>query len=462
LSATSLAGARVLKKLPVKGALLLVTLLGLTSLSVGISDAATIVPWACSQRSSVNSPVDTREAEGPAGCIAVPSGLVSWWPGDGTAMDAMNRNDGTQIGDVTYIAGQVDQAFHLSGSGEIIIPDSASLNPTVQITIEAWVKPVFEGRGIYSDVDVVLGKPSLAPEDLKGYQLSLLMDPSFPWCGATGAVPLGTIQLAINVGGSIQCLVTSNQVPDDNMFHHVAGTYDGSAMRIYLDGIMISEVPVSGAIVPSSSNAHIGVRPNPDLGARADIDEVGLYDRALSSDEVQAIFNAGGLGRCKQDVATVQIVASRNFAYSEILARPIRVNVTVANQGSAAEMFTVTARSNSTLIGSETVTLAAGEMFTIAYDWNTTLAPRGDYVISAESSRVSGEVNVSNNLLTMSGGFEIRKTGDVDGDGDVDIDDLILVWTNQFTPNIPSYYDIDNDEDVDLDDLITTWQHQFT
>ena len=48
---------------------------------------------------------------------------------------------------------------------------------------------------------------------------------------------------------------------------------------------------------------------------------------------------------------------------------------------------------------------------------------------------------------------------DVDGDGDVDIDDLIQTFLNQFTTNLQN--DVDNDGDVDIDDLITTFLHQF-
>lgn len=75
---------------------------------------------------------------------------------------------------------------------------------------------------------------------------------------------------------------------------------------------------------------------------------------------------------------------------------------------------------------------------------------------------MQGETNLGNNDLTMKTTFEVRKAGDVDGDGAVDISDLILVWQHQFTVGNPNYYDINNDGAVDITDLILTWQHQFT
>ncbi len=75
---------------------------------------------------------------------------------------------------------------------------------------------------------------------------------------------------------------------------------------------------------------------------------------------------------------------------------------------------------------------------------------------------MAGEQNLANNNLAMSGMFQVRKGGDVDGDEAVDIGDLTLVWRNQFTTSLPSPYDINNDRAVDITDLIITWQRQFT
>jgi len=46
-------------------------------------------------------------------CVQPPSGLVSWWPGDGNALDIVGPNNGSLVGGVTFSTGKVDQAFSL-------------------------------------------------------------------------------------------------------------------------------------------------------------------------------------------------------------------------------------------------------------------------------------------------------------------------------------------------------------
>ncbi len=166
------------------------------------------------------------------------------------------------------------------------------------------------------------------------------------------------------------------------------------------------------------------------------------------------------------DVAVTSVVASRNFAYNGVASFPIKVNATVANFGASSENVTVSAYYNSTQIGGssggQNVTLAAGASAVVTFNWYANFTGVGNYTISGLASPVAGEKNLANNNLAMSGMFQVRKGGDVDGDGAVDIGDLILVWRNQFTTSLPSPYDINNDGAVDITDLIITWQHQFT
>src|SRR5262249_24109805 len=68
-------------------------------------------------------------------------GLVSWWRGEGNAIDAVGGNNGTLVGGVTYAAGKVGQAFSFNGTDQVQVPSAANLNLTSALTLEAWIDP---------------------------------------------------------------------------------------------------------------------------------------------------------------------------------------------------------------------------------------------------------------------------------------------------------------------------------
>jgi opacity protein-like surface antigen len=73
-------------------------------------------------------------------CVQPPAGLVSWWPGDGSADDIANGNDGTLQKGTTFAQGMVGQAFSLDGVDDYVqVPHHPSLNPASALTIEAWI-----------------------------------------------------------------------------------------------------------------------------------------------------------------------------------------------------------------------------------------------------------------------------------------------------------------------------------
>ncbi len=203
-----------------------------------------------------------------------------------------------------------------------------------------------------------------------------------------------------------------------------------------------------------------GISTNPALVANVAFGyaHVVWEDNTPGNDDV--LFRAGAIG--VHDVAVSAMTVSRAFAYVGIPALPVKFNVTVVNLGSFVESFSVALKANTTVISAQQVmSLASGASRVLTFSWDTSSVARGKYVTSATAT-LAGDANTSNNVYTMPGFFDARKAGDVDGDGAVSIDDLILVFQHQFTTIFPSFYDIDNDGDVDIDDLVITFSHQFT
>lgn len=98
----------------------------------------------------------------------------------------------------------------------------------------------------------------------------------------------------LRMGGVLRH-IRVNGVLQVGVFHHVAGTFDGSTMRLYLDGVEVGSLPVSGTIAPPT---FINLS-SPFETLDGLLDEVEFYDRALTAQEIAAIFAAGEAGKCK-------------------------------------------------------------------------------------------------------------------------------------------------------------------
>src|SRR5689334_3178680 len=72
-------------------------------------------------------------------CVAPPSGMVSWWPGDGNANDIQGSNNGTLQNGATFAAGKVGQSFSFDGVDDFVnIPDAPSLDLLTAGTVSVW------------------------------------------------------------------------------------------------------------------------------------------------------------------------------------------------------------------------------------------------------------------------------------------------------------------------------------
>ena len=89
----------------------------------------------------------------------------------------------------------------------------------------------------------------------------------------------------------------------DGMWHHVAGTFDGATVRLYADGREVGYgTPATLNInynLPTSNDLFIGTYlwPGGSLSFTGSIDELSIYNRALSASEIQTIYRAGSAGK---------------------------------------------------------------------------------------------------------------------------------------------------------------------
>jgi hypothetical protein len=211
-----------------------------------------------------------------------PTGLVALWSGEGNANDIVNGNNGTPMGALSYANGEVGQAFVFNASTSYIsVPASPSLNLGTNggFTIECWIKP--------SAFNAVVGNGGpLIEWD------SASVDGVNLW--AVGGNILSSV--IHDTSGNVHAFQSANGLLVTNTFQQVALTYDKSSGQavIYWNGIVAATSNFGNFTPQTTYPVNIGRRTGEPIGNGDNynglIDELSLYNRALSAAEIQAIY----------------------------------------------------------------------------------------------------------------------------------------------------------------------------
>lgn len=205
--------------------------------------------------------------------------VVGVWPLDGAVTDASkNGHDGEIKGIPQWVAGQFgSKALDFLGKDGnfVLIPHEASLNLT-KFTMTAWVKV----RGDVGAHQMVVAKT--AGWDLESYVL---------WLSAGIGMPY----VSIVINKSWRNLPGKTVLFDDE-WHHLAGTYDMSNMRLYVDGALDAEMPLNEKPVANDGPLAISADQVELGGAQVvngAVDDVGLFSDALDEKEIKNIMEVG-------------------------------------------------------------------------------------------------------------------------------------------------------------------------
>jgi hypothetical protein len=227
----------------------------------------------------------------------MPSGLVAWWPGDGNANDIIGGNNGTLTNGAAFAAGEVGQAFSFNTNHASVLVGNPTNLQVQDFTIEAWIQ---RGSTNFAtdDPTAVDGAALLFGYGSQGYALGM-EGRLYP----NGSLVLTKVDVdAISVGPAIT----------DTNFHHVAVTKSGISVTFYIDGSAYPVATPYSDTFQFTTPAAISGRGDNLNGNNNDsffgtIDEVSIYNRALSSNEVAAIYAAGSAGKCR--VPTITSIA---------------------------------------------------------------------------------------------------------------------------------------------------------
>jgi hypothetical protein len=215
-------------------------------------------------------------------CVQLPSGLVSWWPGDGNANDIKDGNNGTLQNGATFAEGMVRQGFSLDG-----IDDSVNVGnaPTLHVsagnfTVDAWVR--FDVEGVFPDIDDM----SIADKmdggiNQNGWRLIRQRDNGHFWF-CLGGGTINGCDFNEDRTGTNATSVRSTTVALKNVWYHVVGVLSSDQIAIYVNGIREGEKARSLFTDTHATDLLIGA--NITQGTHVDglVDEVEIYSGSHS------------------------------------------------------------------------------------------------------------------------------------------------------------------------------------
>jgi prepilin-type N-terminal cleavage/methylation domain-containing protein len=204
-------------------------------------------------------------------CIA--SGLINSAGTGGTphylVFSASDNVLSEQIHNATWTTGLTDKGIAFNGTNSYVsVPNSPTFNLTSQISMEAWVytseqkeakiieKGDWDGQGIDQD----------------------------KWDGWQAGVFIN--------GDKKYSLDWGRGQPTLNTWYHLAYTYDGSSLRLYVNGLECNSLSVSGSLRVNTRPVTLGADGGTQKFFKGTIDQAGIYNTALSGDQILAHYNA--------------------------------------------------------------------------------------------------------------------------------------------------------------------------
>jgi uncharacterized protein (DUF1697 family) len=282
--------------------------------------------------------------------------------GTGVVDVSGNNNNGTFGSGVTRTtAGKFGGALVFNGSsGLVTIPNSASLQLTTGMTLEAWVNPSVVNSA-WRDV-IYKGNDNYYLEGTSS-------NGGRPGAGGTFGTTYGTGSLAANT------------------WTHLAVTYDRVTLRLYVNGVQVSSLAATGSIATSTTPLQIGGDSIYGQFFQGMIDEVRVYNRALSQAEIQTDMNAavgGGVPPPPDTTPPTVVITAPAQGATVFSLVSVAANAS-DNVGVAGVQFFVDGQA----IGTEAIT----PPFSVV--WDTATASLGNHVLTAIARDFSNNTTTS-------------------------------------------------------------------
>ncbi|MDD2764572.1 MAG: Ig-like domain-containing protein [Opitutaceae bacterium] len=215
-----------------------------------------------------------------------PQDLAAWWTGNHTAQDAVSGSSAEMLNDVHFSPGKVSEAFEFDGIDDALhVPASSDIDvgaAPAGMTVELWMKP----RQLADRIFLAWRK-----DDAEGLFIQQAFGGQRIW-----------VRIKDTAGQDHSILSPAFLTAGE--WQHIAFTYDrvSGEARIYRNGILSVVQNLGTFTAQTSYDFYLGARPRDYLSCYDGcLDEVALYRRPLSADEILAIWQADIFGKCPLD-----------------------------------------------------------------------------------------------------------------------------------------------------------------
>ncbi|WP_406694367.1 N,N-dimethylformamidase beta subunit family domain-containing protein [Singulisphaera sp. Ch08] len=328
-----------------------------------ISGLALIQSRATDDSANIGNPSPSRSVNISAGNTLVAA--FGFDAGSGsTAADTSGRGNNGTISGATWATGRFGGALAFNGTSNwVTVNDASTLDLSNAMTLEAWIRPT-----ALSGWESVLLK-----ENGAGLAYGLYASQDVPRPGIFARI------------GDIDRTAPGTATLPANTWSHLAATYDGASLRIYVNGTLVNFSSESGSIAVSSGALRIGGNSIWGEYFSGLIDEVRIYSRALAQPEIQLDMNTPiGGGSVDNTPPTVGATTPASNAPG------VAVSTNVTAQFSEAIDPTTVTTASFELRGPNNALMAA----TVAYNSDTrivTLNPTTDLAMATTyTARVKG------------------------------------------------------------------------
>ena len=217
---------------------------------------------------------------------------MSYWKLDGETVDSVGANTLTNENGITFVPAKLHSGANMLSISQqdFVVTDGVQTGLNfvsgAPFSMSIWVKPILDSANSF-DKDFIAKTNGTAGA---GYMLSI-ENGGRPFCRVAMDTPAG--RLAVNSAYNDHAYYADTEI-DDNNWHHVSCVYDGTTLFLYVDGVLWADRNVGAQNNTSTENFYIGFRTGGNTHDHFDgqIDEVGVWNRALSASEVTDLYTS--------------------------------------------------------------------------------------------------------------------------------------------------------------------------